>query len=56
VIVVNSCDNNEKLAHLAVLSDDPLTLDATSLRDISAAMTMVGGRIAYETANWLDRR
>jgi predicted amidohydrolase YtcJ len=44
-----------KLADLAVLSADPLTVDAT-LRDISATMTMVGGRTVYETANWLDSR
>jgi predicted amidohydrolase YtcJ len=44
-----------KLADLAVLSADPLSVDEARLRDISAAMTMVGGRIAYEAANWLGR-
>jgi predicted amidohydrolase YtcJ len=42
-----------KLADLAVLTADPLTVD-DGLRDISAAMTMVGGKIVHETANWHD--
>ncbi len=41
-----------KLADLAVLSADPLSVAETELRDISAAMTMVGGKIVYETTNW----
>jgi len=43
-----------KLADLAVLTADPLTIDETGLRDISATMTMVGGKIVHETANWHD--
>ncbi len=41
-----------KLADLAVLSADPLTVAEPAIRDIAADMTMVGGRIVYETANW----
>jgi len=41
-----------KLADLAVLSADPLNVAESELRDIGAVMTMVGGRIVYETANW----
>ena len=43
-----------KLADLAVLTADPLTVGDAGLRDISAAMTMVGGKIVHETANWHD--
>ncbi len=43
-----------KLADLVVLSDDPLTVEETSIRDISARMTMIGGRIVYESPNWCD--
>jgi predicted amidohydrolase YtcJ len=43
-----------KLADLAVLTDDPLTVDEAGLRDIAAAMTMVGGKIVHETASWHD--
>jgi len=42
-----------KLADLAVLSADPLTVEETGLADIRALMTMVGGRIVHETPNWL---
>jgi hypothetical protein len=41
-----------KLADLAVLSADPLSVAEPELRDISALMTMVGGRIVYETTRW----
>jgi predicted amidohydrolase YtcJ len=41
-----------KLADLAVLSADPLSVEEGGLRDIAAAMTMVGGRVVYETSNW----
>jgi len=37
-----------KLADLAVLSDDPLTCPEERLRDITAEMTIVGGRVVYE--------
>ena len=33
---------------------DPLTVDDAGLRDISATMTMVGGKIVHETPNWHD--
>ncbi len=42
-----------KLADLAVLSADPLTVEEASLADIRALMTMVGGRMVHETPNWL---
>jgi predicted amidohydrolase YtcJ len=41
-----------KLADLTVLSADPLTVEEIGLRDIKSLMTMVGGRIVYETQNW----
>jgi predicted amidohydrolase YtcJ len=37
-----------KLADLAVVSADPLQVDDAGLRDITAAMTMVGGKIVHE--------
>jgi predicted amidohydrolase YtcJ len=40
-----------KLADLAVLSADPLTVEEVAIRDISALMTMVGGNIVYEKSN-----
>ena len=41
-----------KLADLAVLSADPLTVEEIGIRDIKSLMTMVGGRIVYETPYW----
>jgi len=41
-----------KLADLAVLNADPLTVEEGGLADIRALMTMVGGRIVHETPNW----
>jgi hypothetical protein len=41
-----------KLADLTVLSADPLTVQQIGIRDIKSLMTMVGGRIVYETPNW----
>ena len=41
-----------KLADLAVLSADPLGVGEAELRDVAAAMTMVGGKIVHETPNW----
>ena len=38
-----------KLADLVVLSDDYLTVPEDKIRDISAVMTIVGGRIVYTT-------
>jgi hypothetical protein len=37
-----------KLADLAVLSDDPLTCAEVRIRDITADITIVGGRIVHE--------
>jgi len=42
-----------KLADLAVLSADPLTAEEARIADIAALMTMAGGRIVYETPNWV---
>jgi predicted amidohydrolase YtcJ len=41
-----------KLADLVVLNGDPLTVEETDIREISARMTMIGGRIAYESPDW----
>jgi len=36
-----------KLADLAVLTDDPLTIPAERLRDVRAALTLLGGQIVH---------
>ena len=41
-----------KLADLAVLSADPLTCAEPAIRDIAADMTMVGGKVVYQSADW----
>ena len=41
-----------KLADLAVLSADPLTVAEEKIRDISAEMTMAGGKIVHQTPNF----
>jgi predicted amidohydrolase YtcJ len=41
-----------KLADLAVLSDDPLTIEESNIRDITSLMTMVGGRSVYQSPKW----
>ena len=41
-----------KLADLAVLTADPLTVEERNLRDIAAVMTMIGGRIVHATSEW----
>ena len=41
-----------KYADLAVLSADPLTVPEDKLAEMTAQMTMVGGRIVHETPNW----
>jgi predicted amidohydrolase YtcJ len=41
-----------KLADLAVLSADPLTVGEDGLAESRALMTMVGGRIVHEVPNW----
>jgi len=43
-----------KLADLAVLSADPLTVEEAGIADIRSLMTMAGGRIVHETKNWLE--
>lgn len=42
-----------KVADLAVLSADPLTVEESAIADIRSLMTMVGGRIVHEAPNWL---
>ena len=41
-----------KLADLAVLSTDPLTVPEENIRDITADMTMVGGKVVHQAANF----
>ncbi|MEE8046468.1 MAG: amidohydrolase family protein, partial [Dehalococcoidia bacterium] len=36
-----------KLADLIILSDNPLTIDPDSLKDLEVMMTMVGGKVEY---------
>jgi predicted amidohydrolase YtcJ len=43
-----------KLADLAVLSADLLSVEEIAIRDVSAVMTMTGGNIVYEKPNWLE--
>ena len=43
-----------KFADLAVLSADPLTVAEDKIADMTAQMTMVGGKIVHETPNWFD--
>jgi len=38
---------NGKLADLVVLSDDPFTVEAEKIKDISVLMTIIGGQIAF---------
>jgi predicted amidohydrolase YtcJ len=40
-----------KLADLAVLSADPLTVAADAIKDIQALTTIVGGKVVYERAS-----
>jgi hypothetical protein len=42
----------QKLADLAVLSADPLTVPEEAIRDIRADMTMVGGNVVHQTPEW----
>jgi predicted amidohydrolase YtcJ len=41
-----------KLADLAVLSDDPLTVAEDAIANITASMTMVGGALVHEAPPW----
>jgi predicted amidohydrolase YtcJ len=43
-----------KLADLAVLSADPLTVEEAKIEATTALMTMAGGKIVHETPNWLE--
>jgi predicted amidohydrolase YtcJ len=43
-----------KLADLAVLSGDPLTMEERSIADLTSVMTMVGGRIVHQSPNWTE--
>jgi hypothetical protein len=41
-----------KLADLVVVSADPLSIPEDKIADITASMTMVGGKIVHETQGW----
>ena len=41
-----------KLADLAVLSADPLTVEEAKIADIAALLTMAGGKMVHEAPNW----
>jgi hypothetical protein len=41
-----------KLADLAVLSADPLTVEETKIAETASLMTMVGGKIVHEAPGW----
>jgi predicted amidohydrolase YtcJ len=41
-----------KFADLAILSDDPLSVDEKSIREITSLMTIVGGRIVHQSRDW----
>jgi predicted amidohydrolase YtcJ len=43
-----------KFADLAALSADPLTVQESKIADIESRMTMVGGKVVYETPDWSD--
>jgi predicted amidohydrolase YtcJ len=45
-----------KLADLAVLNADPLTVEESRIREIASVMTIVGGRVVYEAADHSARR
>ncbi len=44
-----------KLADIAVLSEDILSVEAVRIRELTAVMTVVDGRIVHETAGALPR-
>ena len=41
-----------KLADLAVLSADPLSVEEEDIREIKSLMTIVGGRLVHQSPNW----
>ena len=41
-----------KLADLAVLTADPLTVKESKIAEIASQLTMVGGKVVYETPSW----
>ena len=43
-----------KLADLTVLSADPLTVEEGKIRDIRAVLTMLGGKIVYQSEDWTE--
>ncbi len=43
-----------KLADLAVLSADPLTVEESDLQNTTSLMTMAGGKVVFETSNWSE--
>src|SRR2546428_4715524 len=43
-----------KLADLAVLSADPLTVPESAIRDITSDITMVGGKIVHQVPKWVE--
>ena len=44
-----------KLADLVALDRDYLTIPADQIKDIKSVMTMVGGRIVYESVTGITR-
>ncbi len=43
-----------KLADLAVLGADPLTVEETMIADTGSLMTMVGGKVVHEAPGWSE--
>jgi len=41
-----------KLADLAVLSAEPLTVEEEGIREITSLLTIVGGRSVYQSPHW----
>ena len=41
-----------KLADLAVLSADPLSVEEEGIREITSLLTIVGGRKVYQSPDW----
>ena len=37
---------------LAVLTADPLTVKESKIAEIASQLTMVGGKVVYETPSW----
>jgi predicted amidohydrolase YtcJ len=43
-----------KFADLAVLTADPLRVEESKIAGLTSRMTMVGGKVVYETPGWQD--